>query len=99
MAVMADPADVFAQNVPSFEFPEAEKAVMDGRMIQSFTAQPLIGGGGKIIALGIKWKLANSTETVILGPYAALALRMMLSHLEENKWTELATLLPDATRQ
>jgi hypothetical protein len=96
---MADPVAVFRKNKPTFEYPEVEKAAADGRMIQSFNAQPLIGSGGKIIAVGIKWKLASGAETVILGPYAAQILRMMLSHLEENGWTELATLPPDATPQ
>ena len=96
---MADPAQVFEQNVPPFEYSEVEAAATAQRMIQSFKAQPLIGEGGKIIALAIKWKLSGGTETVILGPFAAKVLRLMLSHLEENQWTELATLPPDATRQ
>jgi hypothetical protein len=96
---MNDPVDVFKQNRPAFEFAEVEEAASNGRMIQSFTSRPLIGSDGKIIAVAIKWKLSSGTETVILGPYAASVLRMMISHLEENGWTELATLLPDATRQ
>jgi hypothetical protein len=96
---MDDLADVFKQNRPAFEFAEAEEAAAAGRVIQSLGSHPLIGSDGKIIAMAIKRKLSSGTETVILGPHAASVLRMMIAHLEQNNWTELATLLPDATRQ
>jgi hypothetical protein len=96
----SDPVELFEQNAPPFDFSEMEEAVRQERLIQSFMARPVIASGGKIIAVAIKWKLANgTTETVLLAPYAALVLGTMLSHLEENKWTELATILPDATPQ
>jgi hypothetical protein len=95
----SDPVELFEQNAPPFDFFEMEEAVRQERLVQSFMARPVIAGG-KVIAVAIKWKLANgTTETVLLAPYAALVLRTMLSHLEENKWTELATILPDAPPQ
>ncbi len=94
---MTTPADTFTSNVPAIEQEDALNAAKAGQLVQSFNAHPILNGKGKIDALAVKWKLANgSTETMLIGSYAALVLRMMISHLEANKWTELATIPPDA---
>jgi hypothetical protein len=94
------PADIFTRERPEIAETDAINAATRQRIIQSFNAHPISNADGSYDALAIKWKLADgTTETVLIGQYAALVLRMMFSQLETNNWTELATLLPDATRQ
>jgi len=94
------PADTFTRERPDIRETDAIDAAKRGRIIQSFNAHPISKPEGGYDALAIKWKLSDgTTETMLIGQYAALVLRMMFSQLETNKWTELATLLPDATRQ
>jgi hypothetical protein len=94
---MSVPADTFTRERPDIEQGDAAKRA---RVVTSFNAHPISKTDGSYDAIAIKWKLADgTTETMLIGQHAALVLRMMLAHLEANKWTELATLLPDATRQ
>jgi hypothetical protein len=93
-------ADTFIRERPQITEVDAVDAANQQRVIQSFNAHPISKPDGTYHAVVIKWKLADgTTETMLIGPYAARVLRMMFSRLEDNEWTELATLLPDATRQ
>jgi hypothetical protein len=97
---MASPADIFDQNQPQIAERDAFAAAQNGRIVQSFNCHPIASPEGKISALAVKWKFSSgTTDTILIGPDAALILRMIFSHLEANKWTELAVLPPDATRQ
>jgi hypothetical protein len=90
---MSNEADIFDEYYPELTEQEAIQAGQDGRIIQSFNAHPISNSNGTIPALAIKLKLTNgATETVLIGRYAALIIRMMISELEENHWTELVTL-------
>jgi hypothetical protein len=94
-------ADLFEQHAPEIIEADATDAAKAKRIVQSFNCQPIVvNETGTIQALAIKWKFSSGqTETILIGQYAALILRQMFSHLEENKWTELATLPPGATPQ
>jgi hypothetical protein len=95
---VANPTDFFEQQMPQIEDGDLLEAATKHRIIQSFNAYPIFTAGGEISGLAIKWKLSNgNTETVLIGHYAALTLRIMFSRLEENKWTELVLVLPDVT--
>ncbi|UPJ48271.1 hypothetical protein IVB30_35190 [Bradyrhizobium sp. 200] len=97
---MSVSADTFTRERPDIEQSDAIEAAKRARIVTSFNAHPISNADGSYDAIAIKWKLADgTTETMLVGQYAALVLRMMFSQLEVNKWTELATLLPDATRQ
>jgi len=97
---MVNPADTFQQNVPEIIEADAVRAGRANRIVQGFNCYPLVTPTGTIQALAIKWKFSNGqTETVLISQYAALVLRQMFSRLEENNWTELATLPPGATPQ
>jgi hypothetical protein len=90
---MSNEADIFDEYHPELTEQEAIQAAQDGRIIQSFNAHPISSADGTILALAIKLKLANgATETVLIGHYAALVIRMMISELETSHWTGLATL-------
>jgi hypothetical protein len=90
---MSNEADIFDQYCPEITEEEAIRAGQDGRIIQSFNAHPISNTDGTIPAVAIKLKLANgATGTVLVGRYAALIIRMMISELEASHWTELATL-------
>jgi hypothetical protein len=90
--------DLFTTELPDIAEADAIGAATHKRIIQSFNTHPISKPDGSYQALAIKWKLADgSTETMLIGQYAALVLRMMFSQLEQNKWTELVTLPPDAT--
>jgi hypothetical protein len=90
---MSNEADIFDQYRPEITEQEAIEAGQDGRIIQSFNAHPISNTDGTIPALAIKFRLANgATETVLIGHYAALIIRMMISELEASHWTELVTL-------
>lgn len=94
---VTEPSETFQKEVPEISLEDAAYCAKIGRLVQSFNAHPIVTDKGKIKALAVKWKLANgSTESLVIAPYAALVLRMMLSHLEDNKWTELAIIPPDA---
>ena len=93
-------ADLFEQHVPQITEADAAEAAKAKRIVQSFNCHPVVTSTGTIRALAIKWKFSSGqTEPMLIGQYAALVLRQMFSHLEENKWTELATLPPGATPQ
>ena len=80
---MSNEADIFDQYHPEITEQEANRAGQDGRIIQSFNAHPISNTDGTIPALAIKLKLTNgATETVLIGHYAALIIRMMISELE-----------------
>jgi DNA repair exonuclease SbcCD ATPase subunit len=90
---MSNEADIFDQCRPEITEQEAIEAGRDGRIIQSFDAHPISNADGTIPALAIKLTLTNGAiETVLIGQYAALIIRMMISELEASHWTELATL-------
>lgn len=90
---MSNEADIFDQYHPEITEQDAIQAGQDGRIIQSFNAHPISNTDGTIPALAIKLKLTNgATETVLIGHYAALIIRMMISELEASHWTELVTL-------
>jgi hypothetical protein len=94
---MSVASETFAKNVPTITQDDAVDAAKKKRVVQSFHAHPISTERGGIDALTIKWKLGDgTTETMLIGRYAALVLRMMLSHLEDNNWTELAIIPPDA---
>jgi len=97
---MINPADTFQQNVPEIIEADAVRAGRANRIVQGFNCHPVVTPTDTIQALAIKWKFSNGqTETVLIGQYAALVLRQLFSRLEENNWTELVTLPPDATHQ
>ena len=76
---MSNEADIFDQYHPEITEQEAIQAGQDGRIIQSFNAHPISNTDGTIPALAIKLKLANgATETVLIGHYAAVIIRMMI---------------------
>jgi hypothetical protein len=82
---MSNEADIFDQYHPEITEQEANQAGQDGRIIQSFNAHPISNMNGTIRALAIKLKLTNgATETVLIGHYAALIIRMMISELEAS---------------
>jgi hypothetical protein len=90
---MSNEADIFDQHHPEITEQETIRAGQDGRIIQSFNAHPISNTDGTIPAIAIKFKLTNgTTETVLIGHYAALIIRMMISQLEASHWTELVTL-------
>src|SRR5271169_422669 len=90
---MSNEADIFDQCQPEITEQEAIQAGQGGRIIQSFNAHPISNTDGTVPALAIKLKLTNGgTETVLIGRYAALIIRMMISELEASHWTELVTL-------
>ena len=92
---MSNEADIFDEYYPELTEQEAIQAGQDGRIIQSFNAHPISNADGTIPALAIKLRLTNgATETVLIGHYAALIIRMMISELEASHWTGLATLKP-----
>ena len=92
--------DTFERELPQIDEQDAVGAAISKRVVQSFNAHPVSNPDGTIQALAVKWKLSSgTTETVLIGRHAALILRMMFSHLEENQWTDLARFLPHATRQ
>ena len=97
-----DLTDTFTRERPEIAQSDAVDAAIRKRIIQSFNAHPIsnLKLDGTYDAVAIKWKLADgTTETMIIGHYAALVLRIILAQLESNKWTELASLLPDTTPQ
>jgi hypothetical protein len=95
---MTGSADIFEQNYPTITEDDAIEAAKSERIVQSFNSHPINTPTGDIPALAIKFKFSNgSTETILIGHYAALVMRMMFSQLEKNSWTELASLLPGAT--
>jgi hypothetical protein len=97
---MADPTEIFEQNLPEIAQSDAVGAAKAERIVQSFNTHPISSPNGTIPALAIKLKFSNgTTETVLIGQYAARVLRLIFSHLEENKWTELASLPPGTTPQ
>ena len=90
---MSNEADIFDEYYPELTEQESIQAGQDGRIIQSFNAHPISNADGTILALAIKLKLTNgATETVLIGHYAALIIRMMISDLEASHWTGLVTL-------
>ena len=92
------PADVFQANMPQIVESDAIEAAKSQRVVQSFNAHPIVTNKGKIDAIAVKLKFGNGdAESFLIAPYAATVLRMMLSHLENNKWTELAIIPPNAT--
>jgi hypothetical protein len=92
--------DLFASKRPQIAEADAIQAANSGRVVQSFNSHPIASADGSIPAIAIKWQLGNGqTETLLIDPNVALVLRLMFSHLEANKWTELATLPQGATRQ
>jgi hypothetical protein len=97
---MASEYDPFGREQPQISEQDAVEAATSHRVVWSFNAHPIFNPDGTIPALAIKWKLSNgTTETILISRYAARVFRMVLSHLEDNKWTELAILRPDATRR
>src|SRR5260370_8025783 len=98
---MSADVDTFRRERPEITEQDAIAAGQAMCVIQSFNAHPISDPETGIIpCVAIKWKLGNgTTETVLISHYAAGVLRMMLSHLEENNWTEMARLPPDATPQ
>ena len=94
---MTKSSDTFRKNIPTVTLADASIAAKSLRVVQSFNAYPVVTDDGKIKALAVKLRYGNgATESFLLGPYAALILRMMLSHLEKNNWTELAIIPPHA---
>jgi hypothetical protein len=90
---VSNEADIFDEYYPELTKQEAIQAGQDGRIIQSFNAHPISNADSTIPALAIKLKLANgTTETVLIGHYAALIVRMMISELEASHWTGSVTL-------
>lgn len=97
---MTTPVDTFTLNVPTIEQDDAVTTAIAGQIVQSFNAKPILNNGGTIEALLIKWKFGNgATDKMLIAPYAALMLRMMISHLEATSWTELPTIRPDLRAQ
>ena len=97
---MSNGDETFDQHRPEITEQDAIEAAKAKRVVQSFNAHPISSTTGTVPALAIKWKLSNgTTETILIGHVAAHLLRMILSHLEENNWTDLAALPPGATRQ
>jgi hypothetical protein len=95
---MTTPADTFTLNVPTIEQGDAVATAIAGQIVQSFNARPILNNNGTIEALLVKWKFGNGeTDKLLIAPYAALMLRMIISQLEENDWTELPTIPPDLT--
>ena len=97
---MASEADLFESQIPEITPQESLRAAKERRIVQSFHCHPVSNPDGTIHALAIKWKLGNGkTETILISRYAATVLWTLFSRLEENRWTALVTLPPDATRQ
>ncbi len=73
---------------------------MSNRTVEAFNVHPIFNAEGTIPAVAVKLKLRNgSLETILIGPYVGRVLNIVFSHLEQNKWTQLALLPPDASRQ
>ena len=97
---MTTPADTFTLNVPTIEQDDAVAAAIAGQIVQSFNATPVLNSNGTVEALLVKWKFGNgATDKMLIAPYAALVLRMIISQLEDNAWTEFTTTRPDLEPQ
>jgi hypothetical protein len=91
---------VFREHRPEIVPNDAEEAARADRVVASFNANPVFDQDKKIIAIAIKWALGNGkTETILIDRYPSTILRMMFDHLEQNNWTALALVQPDATLQ
>jgi hypothetical protein len=88
---MASRRETFERERPEITEQDTIEAATSRRVVESFNAHPISNPDGTIPALAIKWKFSNGTaETMLIGRYAAWLLRTMISHLEDNKWTQLA---------
>ena len=93
------PADTFTRERPDIGEKDAVDAAQRKRIIQSFSAHPILGRDGSYDAIAIKWKMEDgTTETMLIGHYAASVLQMLFSQIEA-KWTEPTALPPDTTRR
>jgi len=74
---IGDDKETFRKHRPQITEAEAVEAAKADRIVQSFNTHPISLPDGTIPAVAIKWKFSDgTTETVLIGPYAALILRM-----------------------